>query len=161
MTSESDLEMLVAIPATPRNERDVRPQCKCFCCCDSGLVDNPYLSQLVIGKNGRPFICQRLDCTAGEKFRNAYFLTDVQRQEYAKKYGGEAMSSREYQAQWDMRLTAAHCEQMHLWHKQYWEKWAQERSRQLNYGKDFDESRSRTAISDLTQKLSMPNGKES
>ena len=30
---------------------------------------------------------------------NAYFLTDVQRQEYAQKYGGEAMSSREYQAQ--------------------------------------------------------------
>jgi hypothetical protein len=71
------------------------------------------------------------------------------------------MSSREYQAQWDMRLTTAHCEQMHLWHKQYWEKWAQERSRRLSYGQDFDELPSRTAISDLTQKLSMPNGKES
>jgi hypothetical protein len=83
LSSESDLEILVAIPATPRNERDVRPRWKYFCCCDSGLVDNPYLSQLVIDKNGRPFVYQRLDCTAGEKFRNAYFATDAQRQEYA------------------------------------------------------------------------------
>ncbi|WP_156815436.1 hypothetical protein [Pseudanabaena sp. PCC 6802] len=47
MSNDSDLEMLVAIPATPRSDRDVRPHWKCFCCCDSGLVDNPYLSQLL------------------------------------------------------------------------------------------------------------------
>ncbi|WP_019502227.1 hypothetical protein [Pseudanabaena sp. PCC 6802] len=139
-------EKLIAIPAPSRCDRDVRPQWKCFCCCDGGLVDNPYLSQLVSGKNGKPFICQRLDCKAGEKYRNAYFATDAQRQDYAQKHGGEVMTQQEYQAQWDIRLTVAHCEQMHLWHKRQWDAWAQERSKQLNYGQ---------SISNLTQQISM------
>jgi hypothetical protein len=142
---EADLPVLLAIPAQVRGDRELRLW-KCFCCYDSGKVSNPYLRCFVLGENGKPFICQQPDCEEGKKYRTAYYLSDAQRQEYAKKHGGEAMSSRDYQAQW---------------HKQYWEKWAQERSRQLNYGQDFDELRSRTAISDLTQKLSMPNGKES
>ncbi|WP_019501360.1 hypothetical protein [Pseudanabaena sp. PCC 6802] len=146
-----EYEKLIAIPASPRSDRDVRPQWKCFCCCDGGLVDNPYPSQLVSGKNGKPFICQRLACKAGEKYRNAYFATDAQRQDHAQKYGGEAMTQAEYQAQWDVRLTVAHCEQMHLWHKRQWDTWAQERSQRLNYGQ---------AISSLNQQLSMPIEKE-
>ncbi len=160
MEAQENLPIISAIPAQVR-DRDVRPPWKCFCCSDSGKVSNPYLSCFVLGENSKPFICQRPDCEEGKKYRTAYYLSDAQRQEYAKKHGGEAMSSRDYQAQWDIRLTTAHCEQMHLWHKQYWEKWAQERSRQLNYGQGFDESRSHTAISDLKRKLSMPNGKES
>ncbi|WP_019500871.1 hypothetical protein [Pseudanabaena sp. PCC 6802] len=144
-------EKLIAIPAPSRCDRDVRPQWKFFCCCDGGLVDNPYLSQLVSGKNGKPFICQRLDCKAGEKYRNAYFATDAQRQDYTQKHGGEVMTQQEYQAQWDIRLTAAHCEQMHLWHKQYWDTWAAQRAKRLNYGQ---------SISHLTQQLSMPIKKE-
>jgi hypothetical protein len=144
-------EKLIAIPAPQRSERDIRPQWKCFCCCDSGLVDNPYLSQFVSGKNGKPFICQRLDCKAGEKFRNAYFATDAQRQEYAQKHGGEVMPQKEYQDLWDIRLTSPSCEQMHLRHKTQWDNWAQERSKQLNYGE---------SISHLHQCLSMPIGKE-
>jgi hypothetical protein len=152
METQEDLPIISAIPAQvrgggthPERNRELRLW-KCFCCCDSGKVSNPYLSNFVLGENGKPFICQRPDCEEGKKYHTAYYLSDAQRQEYAKKHGGEAMSSREYQAQWDIRLTTAHCEQMHLWHKQYWEKWAQERSRRLNYGQ---------AISNLTQQISM------
>jgi hypothetical protein len=157
MEAQENLPIISAIPAQVR-DRSVRPLWKCFCC-DSGKVSNPYFRCFVLGENGKPFICQRPDCEEAEKYRTAYYLSDAQRQEYAKKHGG-AMTQREYQAQWDMRLTISHCEQMHLWHKADWDKHASQRSKRLNYGQGFNESRSRTAISDLTQKLSMPNGKK-
>jgi hypothetical protein len=128
-----DLPAIPAIPA-PTRDRDVRPQWKCFCCCDSGKVSNPYLKRYVQGENGKPFICQRPSCEAGKKYRTAYYLSDAQRQEYAKKHGGEAMTQQAYQSLWDMRLTVPYCERMHTLHKQDWERWASDRVAKIRQG---------------------------
>jgi hypothetical protein len=113
---------LIAIAPRDREEgNEIRPPNKCMCCGDSGIVRSSFLSEFVDGNNATKFICKR-DCTPGGKYRNAYKLVDSEREAFAKKHGGDPIPARVYQAQFDYRLSAEICEQIHLWEQALWAK---------------------------------------
>jgi hypothetical protein len=114
------LEKIRGISRETPIDREIRPPCKCFCCNDSGKVCSPYLSEFVEGKNDRPFICRRIDCEEGARYMKAYNTPDEVRKAHAAKHGGECLTQRQYQNLFDVRLTPAHCEQLHRWGLHDW-----------------------------------------
>ena len=51
----------------------------------------------------------------------AYNTSDEARKAYAAKHGGECLTQKQYQSLFDVRLTAAHCEQLHRWGLHDWQ----------------------------------------
>lgn len=75
------------ILATPRHsqqitDKRISPPVKCFCCQDSGLVSNIYITEFVeIPDCGDilPYICQRENCEKGQAYLRAYQMSDDER----------------------------------------------------------------------------------
>jgi hypothetical protein len=98
---------------------EIKPPHKCFCCHDSGLVSEHFdLSQYVEGDSEVRFICTRIACDSGTKYKTAYELSDQSRtaMQFDKKNGefmGSFLSRDKYQANFDDRLQGAWCDQIH------------------------------------------------
>jgi hypothetical protein len=92
---------------------------KCFCCWDSGLVRIPseIRNHLIEGEQDKPFICQRINCSAGQKYLAAYNASDEER-----KAAKSPLTRAEYQAIFDVRLNSAVCEAIHRYQLDLWVK---------------------------------------
>jgi hypothetical protein len=51
----------------------------------------------------------------------AYNTPDEVRKAHAAKHGGECLTQKQYQNLFDVRLTPAHCEQLHRWGLHDWQ----------------------------------------
>lgn len=114
------------IPASGQHaDKQISPPVKCFCCQDSGIVANSYLSELVeIPKIGNitPYICQRENCEKGKLFLKAFNQSDQERDAYynAQLRNGKdvdglprPMRSRDYQANFSINLNERFCDWLH------------------------------------------------
>lgn len=89
---------------------------KCMCCGDSGLINpaHEHLKNFVDGYQEVPrFICQRIYCDEGKKYMRAYCSSNEERQAHATKTGGSPLTQEQYQSNFDLRMTAQLCEELH------------------------------------------------
>jgi hypothetical protein len=118
------------IQATPRytqqvsSDKQISPPVNCFCCQDSGLISNIYLSEFVeIPDRGDilPYICQRENCANGQAYLRAYNMSDQERDTWHNnqtrgKDGDNIprpMRSRDYQANFSTNLNDRCCDWLH------------------------------------------------
>lgn len=118
------------ILATPKQstrvtDKQISPPVKCFCCQDSGLVSNIYITEFVeIPDHGDilPYICQRENCANGQAYLKAYEMSDQERDAYHNtqlRNGKDAdglprpMKARDYQANFSTNLNQACCDWLH------------------------------------------------
>jgi hypothetical protein len=114
--------MKIQALSTPINstENEIKQPYKCYCCRDTGLVSNLHIADYVEGNNPYPFICQRFNCEPGNKFMNAYHMSDEAREAYAKEHNCSATKQRVYQESFDVRLNSEACESMHVAERSAW-----------------------------------------
>lgn len=118
------------ILATPKQstrvtDKQISPPVKCFCCQDSGLVSNIYITEFVeIPDHGDilPYICQRENCVNGRAYLKAYEMSDQERDAYHNtqlRNGKDAdglprpMKAKDYQANFSTNLNQACCDWLH------------------------------------------------
>ncbi len=116
------------IQATVRSTRlidkQISPPVRCFCCQDSGLVSNIYITEFVeIPENGDilPFICQRDNCEKGQAYLRSYSMSDEERNVWHNNQlrgkDGEnipkPMRSFEYRANFSTNLNQGCCDWLH------------------------------------------------
>ena len=105
-------------------DKEIAPPVRCFCCQDSGLVSNIYVTEFVeIPDRGDilPFICQRENCANGQAYLKAYEMSDQERDTWhnnqVRGKDGEniprPMRSRDYQANFSTNLNQACCDWLH------------------------------------------------
>jgi hypothetical protein len=123
---------------------------RCFCCQDSGLVSNIYITEFVeIPDRGDilPFICQRENCGKGQAYLKAYEMSDQERDAYHNtqlRNGKDAdglprpMKARDYQANFSTNLNQACCDWLH---DRSYDDWAESiRSPRQSIIVEFDEA---------------------